>query len=363
MLGCTYRLFGGLFQRLSIVSDDDAGNDYTMSQIRPLAVTMPTPTRKNSARPSVWSRSKSLRNSYNRPWVEEQQRQAYLHHLAQWSLDHDSSPIFHGKISLLPSRPGVRETFELGKSVRCMLIDATVTNARHKIIIRLYPPQTSTKRNRGTPTPSTRRDSMDPLSSTSPGLQRNPGWKQCSPFTEQGISRTHGSHYKLVVRCGAGWMSARDYFNRIHFSHSQARRTDSKDNERPESVTNGSPTTDKDSVIVRPLFRYFRMLPPELQEMILDTAAGLSRSYNLCGDEYGIPQVEKNPNRAPISLSTLFRISKGLNEHLVPHVYHRTDFHFGLTGYSTPAMSFIVLILNSTQVHEFPMAVRTHEPT
>ncbi|EAT92400.2 hypothetical protein SNOG_00905 [Parastagonospora nodorum SN15] len=63
------------------------------------------------------------------------------------------------------------------------------------------------------------------------------------------------------------------------------------------------------------------------------TAAGLSGSYDLRSDDYGTLQ-PGGKDRAAISLSTLFRVSKNITDHLQTHIYHSTDFHFGLTGFT-----------------------------
>lgn len=175
-------------------------------------------------------------------------------------------------------------------------------------------------------------------------------WKcqACPEVTES----EHGSgitqrYYKLVIRCGAGWMSARDYFNKLHFSNSQARKVCLRTYPRGRTLDHtlaersknlGPPSDSKDTVKIQPLFHPFTRLPPELQELILFTATGLFGSYNMCHDSQllgrPITSDTENPNQRAISLSTLLRISPHINETLVPYIYHATDFHFGLTGFT-----------------------------
>jgi hypothetical protein len=73
-------------------------------------------------------------------------------------------------------------------------------------------------------------------------------------------------------------------------------------------------------------------LAPELQELILCTAIGHTRSFDLICDIGVIRKPATSPG--PITISTLFRISKALNHHLLPYILHSTDFHFGLTGFT-----------------------------
>ncbi|KAL6712488.1 hypothetical protein ACN47E_000365 [Coniothyrium glycines] len=135
-------------------------------------------------------------------------------------------------------------------------------------------------------------------------------------------------------------MSAREYFSKIYFTHLQTRKLKAESSSQIHDKLSklslqplASPPPAKDIVIVRPLFRLFQNLPPELREMILATAAGLQKDYNLCYDGY-YSSKRKTKGSSPISLSTMFQISKRINEHFVPYVYHSTDFHFGLTGFT-----------------------------
>jgi hypothetical protein len=304
-----------------------SGAEKTMSTSTPPS-TMHTP-RKHNPTISPSSATKSPRNASNRVWAQEQQKREFIHHLSQWALNHDSSLHFHGKISITPQstcRPG---EIGLGKAVKCVLTDAAFTDARQNIVMKLFPPQDHTKKLDGRKDWDKRRDSMDlsgfdTISHQIPKLARD-GRQDMAPMAQ--------GHYKMVVRCGAGWMPARDYFNKVYFSHLDGARLTQDAYLLHRSQTLGPQPLDKDSVIIRPLFHSFRRLPPELQEMVLMTAAGLSRTYNLCSDDYGTLKVKKDERRSAISMSTMFRVSKSMNEQLLPYIYHSTDFHFGLTGY------------------------------
>lgn len=284
---------------------------------------MSTTTKSKSAPPSP-------RNSSNRLWVHEQQRRIFLHHLKQWSLNHDSSLHFHGKISLSP--PGTQD-LELGKPVTCVLTDTAFTDARQKIVIKLFLPQEHPKKIDSWEERDTRRDSMDPFESDTTHIRNE------EEESQQGTMGEAVGHYKLVVRCGAGWMSAREYFNKLYISRLDLRKG-SQDGRlvvdeclASRSQALGPPPSNKDSITISPLFHPFCRLPTELREMILKTAAGLTRSYNLCSDEHGLQKARSKTSRSAISLGTMFRISKKMTEHLNPYMYHSTDFHFGLVGY------------------------------
>jgi hypothetical protein len=278
-----------------------------------------------------------------------QQRRIFLHHLSQWSLSHDSSLHFQGKISLLPQGTRGSDHPELGKTVICILTDVAFTDARQKIVIKLFPPQEYTKYDGEGEDRNTRRDSMDPFTRESSQHQSLSHARGGIDKTENVCERPKG-HYRMVIRCGAGWMTAREYLNKVYFSHMEAQKMTRK--ERLEldgyftkrSQALGPSPADKDSITIRPLFHSFSKLPSELQEMVFMKAAGLSRSYDLCSNDYGTLPVKKDLTHAAISLSTMFRISKGMNEYLLPFIYHSTDFQFGLTGYDTPSL-FLVLLL------------------
>lgn len=267
-----------------------------------------------------------------------------MHHLRLWSLSHDSSPYFHGKISLFPDSQ-VASEIGLSKSVACILTDSTFTDARKKIVIRLFPPQEDSTHRRRVLGRIRHYDSMDLVGSevnfsewqrNVPKKTRGDGTYE-SPLTP--INPANG-YYKLVVRCGAGWISAREYFSKIYFTHLEAQKLNPRTYLRTvdQSLKNrskplGCPPIEKESVTVQPLFHPFQRLPSELQEMILMTAAGHTRAYNLCYDAHLVHRSNRK-GPSPISLSRMFQISKATNKHLVPYIYHSTDFHFGLTGFT-----------------------------
>jgi len=262
---------------------------------------------------------------------QSRQRRAFLDHLRKWTSDHDASLHFHGKLSLLPRGAERQCEYEFGKPVTCVLTDTSFPDARQTIVIKLFPPQEDARTLKTTENDDMRRDSME-LNYPS---QRDT--KETTATSRQHASTGAKAHYKLVVRCGAGWMSARDFFSKTYFSRLEARasvRRSLCNLLETRSKALGPRPSDKDTVTIRPLFHPFRTLPAELQEMVLFTAAGLSKSYNLCSDDYGIPSVKKKDSRSAISLSTLFRVSKSVNEHLLPFAYRSTDFHFGLTGFT-----------------------------
>ncbi|RMZ72156.1 hypothetical protein GMOD_00007154 [Pyrenophora seminiperda CCB06] len=142
------------------------------------------------------------------------------------------------------------------------------------------------------------------------------------------------NYYQLVIRCGSGWVSARDYLNKLYFSNLPARvsmlhTADYIFGKRSQAL--GPPPLPSDTVSIQPLFHPFLRLPTELQEMILMTAAGLTRHYDLCTGG-GLLRSPRSSTESPISLSTMFRISPLFTDTMLTYIYHRTTFHFGLTG-------------------------------
>lgn len=253
-----------------------------------------------------------------------------MDHLTQWSLNHDSSIHFHGKLSISRQSTGSAPDLELGKAVKCILTDAAFTDARQVIVIKLFPPDE--RQSSRSEHFDTRRDSMEPYDEEdAKGIENG-------DVHDSFLDESPKEHYKMVIRSGAGWISAREYFSKVYFWHLEPRQGDMTmravldEYMLHRSQALGPPPLEKDSVTIRPLFHAFQKLPPELREMILKTAAGLDGSYNLCTDDYGTLKVKKNNVRPAISLSTLFRINKSMNMHLIPFIYHSTDFHFGLTG-------------------------------
>jgi len=344
MLLCVESLISALMERIKTARPNSAGScSDTSTTSNPQVATAPPDSRnRNLSRPSRVSVARSQRSSANRVWTQSKQRANFLQHLYQWSLNYDSNPYFNGKICLLPQGSTRGEQFELGKSVRCVLMDTSFPDARRTVVIRLYAPLPISHCQSVEQKLLDRRDSMEPIRE---GNEASHTQKKsivedalgCMPFTPFGDSH---NRYKLVIRCGAGWVSAHDYFGRIYFSHLEARKLDclgSTSLERSlerRSASTGPRPLDEDSIVVRPLFRPFRRLPPELQDLILQSAAGMNRSRNLCTNEYGMPAIKSSPPKHPISIATLFRISKAMNQHLIPHFYHSTDFEFGLTGFT-----------------------------
>ncbi|KAF2132351.1 hypothetical protein P153DRAFT_335176 [Dothidotthia symphoricarpi CBS 119687] len=270
---------------------------------KPTLPISPSPTRK------------SPRNPSNKLWTQEQQRRTFLHHLTQWSLNHDSSPHFHGKISLLP---GAGQTLELGRSVTCVL---SFEDARRRIVVRLFAPQgegdaIQHRRRRG-----------------SEAAHCIYGQKDAGP-----------RHYTLVIRSGAGWIPARTFFGKIYFARLAARsakvknlagdtRLDASQAVQVRSRCLGPSPALKDSVTVRPLFRRFLALPPELQEMILRTAVGWTRVMDFCTSDE--EKAGGKRETGGISLATMFCISREITHRMRPWVYRSTDFAFGLTGFTS----------------------------
>jgi hypothetical protein len=253
-------------------------------------------------------------------------------------VSHDSSNLFHGKISLLPSEPVYNEHLALGKSVTCILTDTSFTDYRKTIAIKLFGPQKDSKDSMNSISRESERDitsrSMELLSAMKLTEDKEEGtWPQ-----SQSKPDSSNSYYKLVIRFGSGWLSARDYFNRLYFRHLAARFpgrhghciTDTADYVfRVRSQTLGPPPSKRDTVPIQPLFHPFQRLPAELQEMILLTAAGLNGNYDLTND------ARRNCARASeraISVSTLLRISRPIHDTMRTYILHSTTFHFGLSG-------------------------------
>jgi hypothetical protein len=262
-----------------------------------------------------------------------------MHHLERWALNHDSCLHFQGKICLSTQGPDAAQFPELGKSVKCILTDALFTDARHIVIVKLFPPQNHAAFSKFD-VEDARRDSMEVFES-------NAKWHQARLSTREGrrnsmdqLARCAKGHYKLVIRCGAGWMSSREYFSKIYMTRlgvpkgTLVGRLEHDEHLFYRSKALGPASVDGDSVNIQPLFNAFQKLPAELQESILMFATGLAHNHSLDlrSDDYGTLKLRRQA-RPPISLSKLFRISKDMTMHMRPYVYHSTDFHFGLTGY------------------------------
>jgi hypothetical protein len=304
-----------------------SGAEKTSSS-SPLPSTIHTSTRQKPTM-STSSPTKSPRNASNRVWAQEQQKRRFMYHLTQWSLNHDSSLHFHGKISITTQSTSRLGDLELGKAVKCVLTDATFTDARQRIVIKLFPPQNHGKKLGGNEEWDTRRDSMDLSGFEMSSYQTPSSARDGRPD----VTAKAEGNYNMVVRCGAGWMPAREYFNKIYFSHLEGGQITQDEYLMHRSAALGPRPPGRDSITIRPLFHSFRKLPPELQDMVFMKAAGLSKTYSLCSDDYGTLKVHKDERQSAISLSTLFRVSKSMNKQLLPYIFHSTDFHFGLTGY------------------------------
>ncbi|KAF2643215.1 hypothetical protein P280DRAFT_467281 [Massarina eburnea CBS 473.64] len=238
--------------------------------------------------------SKSPRSSAQIAWTEERQRRAFIDSLSSWAMDHDSSPYFNGKISV-----AAPQKIQIGKDVRCILTNGS-SGARKAIVIRLFAPHGNNERS------------------------------------------------KLVVRCGAGYMSAREYLSKDYFTRQQAARAVKKfpnkrlyhSHRHATPLRSGIPEpSDKDTVVIQPLFHPFLKLPLELQQKILGTAAGLDGKFQPWGyikhSLFKPRPYSSRDARQPgsaISLATMFKISKSLNDHLETWIYRTTDFYFQLTG-------------------------------
>lgn len=303
----------------------------------PAPSTLTTSADFKTPKPPLTSQiTKSPRNPSNKFSFQEQRRKSFLEHLKRWHLSHESSNFFQGKLSLLPSEPEYNENLELGRSVTCILTDSSFTDYRKTVAIKLFGPQKDNVNGR---TRESERDiksrSMDLLSSEMKMAEdkKEEAWPSSS-----GISDSSNSYYNLVIRFGSGWLSARDYFNRLYFRHLAA-RLPGRHNHciantadyvfRVRSQALGPPPSKRDTVPIQPLFHQFQRLPTELQEMILMTAAGLTRDYDLTND------ARRNCARASeraISLSTLLRISRNIHDTMRPFIMRSTTFHFGLSG-------------------------------
>jgi hypothetical protein len=343
MFGCANSPIAALIERLTM-APTRSSSGFGKASTDPQPPTMPTPTKHKSSA-SAPSTPRSPRNPANKFWIQEQQKHIFLRHLKQWALNHDANLHFQGKISLVSQSTKQAEHFELGKAVKCILTDASFKDARQIIVIKLFPPQDyptlETRESEGS-----RRDSMDIVETRTKYQKPRMHTGESRDGSTADLASKARGHYKLVVRCGAGWMSARDYFSKLYISRLAVQRDEHL---TLRSLALGPVPRDEDSVTIRPLFHAFQKLPAELKELVLMTAAGLSRSYDLRSDDYGTLMPARK-DLAAISLSTLFRISKNITKHVQPHIYHSTDFHFGLTGCESLALvidNLLTLVIGS----------------
>ena len=190
---------------------------------------------KSPSNPSSPS-SKSPRNPANTHWMHEMQRRNFLRHLKKWSLSHDSCPYYHGTITVCEDFK-FTDSCHLGKSVNCLLTETIWRECQKHIVVRLFAPR-----------------EMDGM-------------------------------YRLVVRTGAGWVTAAKYFSREYFHHRGLQRHKtlpyehlSVNNLRVSRSWKPLPL-DKNAIVIRPLFHPFARLPLEVQQLIIGFAIGKTRSY------------------------------------------------------------------------------------
>lgn len=356
----------------------------------------------------VSSVTSSLRKPVNKERSKRSQREIFLHQLRDWASHHDSSVYFNGSISLHPQGACPGEVLALGKSVNCILNSPSSERSQKKIVIRLFESRWHCSHSEQ---------------------------KEIRSSTEHSI-RQSVAPYLLVVRSGSGWVQAREYFDKHHFTHYANEKRDriscfqnslvintlasAQRNARTGPVINSrnwrtatqpptalanlvantqisplvaniansiasnlnlvsvhpsawaslppnnlavnhisrtaivsnSPTKrietkaslsarerhtlssphKTDTVMISPSFRPFLRLPQELQDEILFQAIGYRRIVSFTRAAH--LKYSTQSSRAPITISKLFRISKSINRHMVPHIYRSTNFHFGATGFT-----------------------------
>lgn len=176
-----------------------------------IAISPPTPPKTPA---SASSASPTLRNPANRLWTKATQREAFIQHLRNWASDHDSSAYFHGSISLHPQGTVPGEVVELGRSVNCLLFDASSSDPPRKIVIRLFQSKHC-------------RDDAQQLRKKNPAVSLDGA---SGDSTSRFSREEHGpilpaqhrqsiSPYQLVIRSGSGWVSARQYLDKHHFAN------------------------------------------------------------------------------------------------------------------------------------------------
>lgn len=260
----------------------------------------PTPTPHRYSELSTTAlRPRSPLNPENSLWVTENQRRTFAEHLRQWSLNHDTSIYLNGFIQVRGDAFQIGPLV-LGKSVACTLVQPSFVRDHVKhIVIKLFPP------------------------------------------------RGNG-RYRLIVRSGASWVSAREFFDKQYFVHLQWKRTLASRTPSTSLVQREAMPLLKfqntDGVKIRPLFSIFLSLPFELQLIILEFAFGKIKHY--CpGKDKGpgfayyakVPFVDQDRFslqvlHSPSKLSSLLSISKSLNSYLLPWVYSTINFAFGCQG-------------------------------
>lgn len=160
---------------------------------------------------SVPPASPTLRNPANRLSNKRIQREIFMQHLKDWASNHDSSIYFRGSISLHPQGTFPGEVVELGKSISCILTDASSGDSPKKIVVRLF--QSHRYDNNGQ-------------------QQKVRGRKD----TGQSITP-----YQLVIRSGSGWMPARQYLDKYYFTHrTRSVREKEAASQRPASTSSNA---------------------------------------------------------------------------------------------------------------------------
>lgn len=363
-----------------------------------VAISFPEPAKVSSSAPRTGC---SFRNPANRLWIKSNQCEIFVRQLKVWASNHDSSAHFNGSISLQPQGSVSGEVVELGRSVKCLLIDATSTGPPKQIIIRLY--QSHRSRNNVV-------KSQNKEAPTSCSTRRDASRKQSRETIQAYLLEQDppsSPSYHMVIRSASGWVNAREYFDKHHFhscakaakaAHAQSlararalnelqQRTDtllSGLNSRQHApvtqsiaqistalsqtnavlrTSNNAQANDqrahdggahwisakkiqvnpkpikssvsvKDQIRISPLFRSFTRLPHELQDQILYHAIGYTKKIKI--DSHRTVNI-KNASlsaKSSTSISKLFRISKEINKHMVPHILRSTNFQFGMTGFT-----------------------------
>ncbi|KAF2000638.1 hypothetical protein P154DRAFT_434520 [Amniculicola lignicola CBS 123094] len=245
--------------------------------------TPPSTPRRNS-RPSS---SRSPLNPANVHWAQEQKRRVFMHHLQKWAGNHDSSLHFEGTITpCWSSHP--HENIDLGKSVKCTLSGGALNETSRSIVVRLFGPR-----------------------------------------------EEDGGRYRMVVRSGAGWTSAREFFDKEYIRQLRVKNSegfmtrlvDANRVGKPSSPSQDTPSDEKDSVKIRSLFHPFTRLPVELQQMILDCNTVSTTPHSV--------QIKYSHGTGELAhLPKYFLISKGINSYLTPWIYSTTDFGFKTQGFT-----------------------------
>lgn len=330
-------------------------------------------TRRSAETETVSSKppaSYTVCNPANKFWTKATRREIFVRHLSVWASNHDSSAYFHGSISLQPQGATSGEIVELGKSVSCILTSLGTTK---KIVIRLFQSQQhggDVRHQRGIRVKNATSSLGTAIRSSTSGSKNRSG---CGMIRRQ--QNRPMVPYKMVIRSGSGWISAREYLDKHYFAHLvkpdvliapklppprptpgpllgwQDLSANNVDWGAPtmqrEPITSPKPLVQneslykehkgreplrpaRDTVTISPLFRPFSKLPIELQDEILYHAIGYTRCIRLTPKE-SILAVSAMP-KSPITISNLFRISNAINQRSTTHIFRSTNFHFGITG-------------------------------